>query len=407
MTLPESHINEGEIPIALISEPEPTESLSDDIIGVSEYSAEVPQKKEFLPWHRPRKQFVREMQWCDEIIKLVDEVLPENNILKYLGLPGDDLLDLRYFHEKICEPKNLRLRFLGFNNSATAISDNKTEFNISRDEVSKLDLVDPASDIIGDDICQLADMDSVAWNRATRLGPFDVINIDLCDGFGKVEPDPFVQTHYTALSNLLALQARRPHPWLLFLTTRCGSQHIHETVFSKLQELYQENLKSCGGFKEISEEKFSIASKEGIEAASKSEKGISDIFMVSLCKWIAKFLVGQAPPAKLEVKSVIGYKVYPKADHQDLVSIAIKIVPTLLPEGDPIGLATPSELLTKPNECEMALQVLKSVSGQINADDVLKVDNELRKKMIATTSDLLDAARYDVTSYAAWAESKS
>ena len=78
-----------------------SESLVEGIIGIKNYVPESPKKKDFLPWHRPRKQYVREMQWCREIIEMVDEVLPENNVLKYLGLPGDDLLDLRYFHEKI------------------------------------------------------------------------------------------------------------------------------------------------------------------------------------------------------------------------------------------------------------------------------------------------------------------
>ena len=81
------------------------ESLAEGIIGVKNYTPESPTKKVFLPWHKPRKQYVRGEQWCKEILKMVDEVLPENNILKYLGLPGDDLLDLRYFHEQICDGK--------------------------------------------------------------------------------------------------------------------------------------------------------------------------------------------------------------------------------------------------------------------------------------------------------------
>lgn len=388
------------------SESSSDESLADGIIGVKNYIPESPRKKDFLPWHRPRKQYVRGKQWCQEILKMIDEVLPENNILKYLGLPGDDLLDLRYFHEQICEPNNIHLKYLGFNDSVSARSKNKTEFNISLDEVNKLRFVDPSSTVIGDNFTQIAIDDSFAWERSRKMGPFDVINIDLCDGFGKVEPDKFVETHYNTLKKLLTLQARRSNPWLLFLTTRTGSSHIHSTVFAKLCDLYCSNLNECDDFRKSSNLKFSIFDKETLTSASSSSKGVSDIFMISLCKWIAKLLVEQQPPSVLEVKNVIGYKIYAKADHLDLVSIAIKISPTLLPGTDKVGLATAENQHTPVDECDIALQVLESVYQQINADQVLNDDKDLNDQMIKTTSDLLEAARYDVTDYKDWAHNK-
>ena len=384
------------------SESSTEESLAEGIIGVKNYIPESPKKKNFLPWHRPRKQYVREVQWCQEILKMVDEVLPENNILKYLGLPGDDLLDLRYFHEQICEPKNIQLKYLGFNNSVSASSKNKTEFNISLDEVNKLRLIDPNSIVIGDDFTQIAIDDSIAWDRSKKMGPFDVINIDLCDGFGKVEPDKFIETHYNTLRKLLTLQARRSNPWLLFLTTRTGSSHIHSTVFDKLCDLYCANLNECDGFRNSSSTKFSIYDKATLNSASETGKGISDIFIIALCKWVARILVQQNPPSTLEAKNVIGYKVYPKADHQDLVSIAIKITPTFLPGTDNVGLATVENHPNSVDECAIALQVLESVYEQIDADKILDDDSELKAQMVSVTSELLEAARYDISYYADW-----
>ena len=68
-----------------------------EIFGTGTYRAPSPPKKEFLPWHRPRKQFVRDRQWCGEIGKLLEDSPREGGVLRYLGLPGADLLDLRCF----------------------------------------------------------------------------------------------------------------------------------------------------------------------------------------------------------------------------------------------------------------------------------------------------------------------
>ena len=79
--------------------------FADNIFGEEvAYEAPLPEeKKEFLPWHRPRKQFVRHYQWCKEIRRMISHTPPADGVLKYLGLPGVDLLDLRYFHEEVCQ----------------------------------------------------------------------------------------------------------------------------------------------------------------------------------------------------------------------------------------------------------------------------------------------------------------
>lgn len=379
---------------------EPEDSLASDIIGVQEYLPETRKKKNFLPWHRPRKQFVRHAQWVEQINRMVDEVMPENNILKYLGLPGDDLLDLRYFHENICEPKNLQLKFLGFNKGVSPDSGERSELNISLDEVSKLSRVDPTSDVIGFDICQVANTDSMAWSKSVQMGPYDVINIDLCDGFGKHPPDQFRETHYNTLNQLMTLQARRVNPWLLLLTTRTGPEHIDGEVFLKLKQMYNGNLEKCAGFKDASDIAFTIIDQGSLDKVCESKKGISDVFLVSLCKWIASIIVAQNPPASMEVKSVIGYKVDPAEVHQDIVSLAIRISPTLVSQPDRIGLA--NQIEPSPNECNLAIQALDRVSKQRDADQILLENPKLMQEMTEMSSKLLEDARYEIEGYEDW-----
>ena len=121
---------------------------ADDIAPAVVYEARVPGRKSFLPWHKPRKQYVRHHQWRAEIDLMLNDAPRADNTLKYLGLPGPDLLDLRHLHAEICEPRDLGFRFLGFNNAAKPSSAAQTELNISLDEVNRLSRIDPQSEIV-------------------------------------------------------------------------------------------------------------------------------------------------------------------------------------------------------------------------------------------------------------------
>lgn len=376
------------------------ESFSQDLFGNNVYEAAPRYKKIFLPWHRPRKQFVRHKQWCEQIKLLIQETLPDNKVIKYLGLPGDDLLDLKYFHREICVPNGLGLRYLGFNNSAEATSPQNVELNISRDELNKMQYIDPRSDVIPDNICQIANKKSMAWQRSFAMCPFDIINIDLCDGFAKDPPAKFLHSHYEALSQLLTFQKTQKQPWLFFLTTRTSKGDIQQEVFNKLKQLYNQNLKDCPSFFEKSKDHFSIIDEDSLNNAIETEKGISDVFLISLCKWISGMLLSQIPPSKISLKSVIGYKVAKEASNPDLMSIALKVEPNFTPTADSLGLTVPKTSIL--NECDIASGIVNRVFKQVDADSILNDNIELMNEMIEMSMQLLKEARYDVSGYKDW-----
>ena len=68
------------------------DDLTAGIFGDVEYVAPLPEPKEFKPWHKPRKQFVRRKQWSALLQGLYETREPEDP-LRYLGLPGTDLID--------------------------------------------------------------------------------------------------------------------------------------------------------------------------------------------------------------------------------------------------------------------------------------------------------------------------
>lgn len=379
------------------------EGHADDIFQLDSYEAPMPSqvKEKFLPWHRPRKQYVRHHQWCHEVAKLLKEKPPVGGTLKYLGLPGVDLLDLRHFHSAVCVEHGVKLRFLGFNSSARPSSSAQTELNISLDEVKRLDNVDPLSNMIGDNFALVANQSSIAFRRMRELGPYDVINLDLCDGFGAQKPGALANSYYDAVSSLLAFQSRSANPWLLFLTTRTDKANVNELVLKALIDKYCANLEESASFKDASREHFDLETKEAVERAVGEPGGLLHVFLTGLCKWFVAMALEHQPPTLVEVRSVVGYRVDKGAEHEDLVSLAFRFTPTFAPAEDPVGLAIqPSP---RPDEGVLATKALRRVAKRIDADRKLLEDAGLMKSMTEATAYLLGLARYDVEKYKEWA----
>jgi hypothetical protein len=376
------------------------ESPDDDIFPITAYEAPSREKKLFLPWHKPRKHFVRHEQWQQQIEILVTGTQLEQQTIRYLGLPGTDLLDIRHFHRTLCEPKALMLRFLGFNTAAHPDDAGQIDLNISLDEVRKLPRIDPRSDVIADDFCFLADDSSLAWDRARDLGPFDVINLDLCDGFAKHQPGCLDNNHYNAVNKLMALQAGKKQPWLLFLTTRTGQQDINPEVLNTLIEKYGRNLAECAPFSEKSMTDFGIGNADHLQQAVQTPDGHLSVFLVGLCKWMIGIGVGQQPPFKVSVTSVLGYQVLPEATHNDLVSIAFRFDPTFSAAADPMGIARAQG--ARPSECQLATATVRRVKNRKCVDTILRDDPAVMKNMVEATEELLALARYDIGEFRTW-----
>ena len=377
---------------------ESEDELAADIVSVGQYAVVVPAKKRFLPWHRPRKRFVRHEQWCYQIKQLLNEGHLTDTIT-YFGLPGVDLLDLRCFGDTVCQPRDLKLRFLGFNKAAAPQSDDQPELNISLDELSKSPTFDVRSEIVPDDIRQLAKEDSIAWRKTVDCGPYDVVNLDLCDGLGEDPPD-FTETYYSAVNRLLSVQFKRKAPWLLLLTTRVDKDRIHALTLDRLSELYHKNLEKCESFLDASRELFAIKDGVSLKSAMDASVGVRSVFLVGICKWLLGFAIGQTPPLKFEVKSVYGYRVRRKAEIEDMVSIAFRFDPTFQPLPDTSRLT--SVQAGKVDECELATKALRRVGGLFDVDEYLSSEASVMDEMINAMCDLLGAARYDVDEYRRW-----
>lgn len=368
---------------------------SEGIFSRTDYVASQPPPKQFKPWHLPRKQFVRREQWVVQALKAF-EGRTDQSPVTYLGLPGIDLLDLRYMHQNLCTPLQRSLRFLGFNSEAASNNDALVDLNTSLDEVSRLGGIDPQSEVIRDDFRGLARPDSIARRKAHSLGPFDVVNLDLCDGIAHEDPGS-QSTLYDAIAALISLQVRSPHSWTLLITSRIGRGHFHDDALRQLLNRYHTNLTTCKEFAQACGELLESEDPAAIDPDTCQEAVFLRVAMVALCKWL--LALGQTQSAnRVELGSCLGYRVNRGAACEDLISLALIFRPVIQPPADALK-ADPASPL---DECLEAARIAHRAKSLKDVDGIVAGDPGLRDGLVGETANLLRAARYDPDEYRSW-----
>ena len=378
----------------MTEQPYGQDDLTSGIFGDFEYAPPKTEPKEFKPWHKPRKQFVRREQLATLLLNLYETREPWEP-LRYLGLPGTDLIDLRYLHEQLCDANDRPLRFLGFNMEAQHGNPAHVQLNVSLDEVRRLPNVDAQSDVIPDDFRRIGNPKSIAWLRTLQHGPFDVVNIDLCDGLAS-DPPQNEGSIYTALAQLMALQARNSNPWLLLIATRIGRGMFDADAEHLLIRHFRENIDNCDGFAEACDQ-FLESDVESIDPTTCSDADLLNLMTVAIGKWLSA-LVKVHAPSRVELASIQAYRINPAAAQEDMVSLALRVEPVIAPSPDAL-LPTPP---IPEDECKAAKAILRRSANRLNIDAILEQQREVREQLIDETKQLLADARYEVKDYCAW-----
>lgn len=367
------------------------DDLAAGIFGDAEYRPTSAAPKTFKPWHKPRKQYVRRKQLLALLRRLYQHRQPDEP-LRYLGLPGTDLIDLRYLHEELCRDQGRILRFLGFSTEAQPGSPAHIELSLSLDEVRRLSNVDPQSVVIHDDFRRIGDEASIAWSRARSLGPFDVVNIDLCDGLAS-DPPHIDGAIYDALAQLVALQANNPEPWLLLVSTRIGRGMFDADAEDLLLTLFRENVTKCDGFLEACRQHLNLDAAT-VDPTRCSEIELLNLMVVAIGKWLAALVQAQRT-SRVNLASTHAYRIEPDARCEDLVSLALRFEPVIAASSNALAPAPPPSL----DECATAIHLLRRSAKRRDVDDILRGDSQLVEELVRETKQLLTAARYDVTRY--------
>src|SRR5580704_2512297 len=75
------------------------------------------------PWHRPRKQYIRQKQWNEEIGRhIIQRLAIGDSLIRVLGLPSTEFLDLLSMRP-MCEEVRVQVLYLGFDANRTRTAD--------------------------------------------------------------------------------------------------------------------------------------------------------------------------------------------------------------------------------------------------------------------------------------------
>lgn len=385
------------------------EGAADDLADVFGKVPEHRSPQPKLPseaWHHPRKQFVRLNQWCKEIGRLARELqLAQGKPFLYLTLPGDELLDVRAV-QHVCHRQGVPLRFVGFN-SVGRDTPRQSELHLSQSEVRAMPNVDRFSVVLEDRLEAIANANTPAAARIRTEGPFNTINLDLCNSIAQW-PFDSPRSTMAALQALLEIQFQSTKPWLLFLTTKVEPGTVSPDNWTRFQRAIESNLDLSESFNAALAGLLGVNSSDlraSLPSLCASEPGelLLKMFCSGFGKWALRVLAVAAPSRRLTLLSAYYYR---SGTNPNMLSLAFQCDTALQPVVDPSdGTSLPAARGEGSiSEPAAAFALAKAIGLLVDLDGRLSADVDLRASMIEKSGRLLRLARHDDGAYVAWAQ---
>jgi len=414
--------------------------VSDELDQVDDVLEEIYEKppehshasyRDFRPWHLPRKHWVRINQLCTLTRSLMRETKIQDGgkILRYLTLPGEDLLDIKAVEktsksqksdtqkaESICEEGSeelldvqsvaevesvpFKVRYLGFN-ALGAAKDRLERQSLSESILKDLDTIDRGSRILNCAVQTIAQEDSIAYKAVFDEGPFNVINLDLCKSIAKRGA-----AYFDAIRCILDLQRQHmTQPFLLLLTTRTTRNGMDKDSLEKIKGVYKDNFSSGELFKKEFEQTISQEGSDLVDKITTDEAVSQDllnrILGVGLGKWLLHLMKGGSPEWNVSLESIFSYGVGKEAG--TMLSLAFRFELVYVQIEDKTGLSnpTPNSNVEK-TEIELATQMLRASQSLQDVDSLLEGDPAAKEKITNQTARFLEKVGYSPTEFKKW-----
>ena len=389
-----------------------------------------PRRRDFLPWHRVRKEYVRTWQWSELTKRLIDRAW-KNSLtfeapavggsysgrggpvgqsiatrpLNCLFIPGDDLLDIRALHRDL-DGTGCYIRYLGFND-AQGSDESKTRVYIAHNAVTSLREIFTDSQIAVDRFEQIASPRSRAYQLLREYGPYHVVNLDFCGSLLPVKGS-HDKGYLTAIHQLLNYQfEHQPAKWLLFVTTEVEAGAIDEPSMRKLCGPTRENIDRHSDFSAELLQVFphaALADDSGsIDVSHLDKEQTIRMFGIGLGKWLISICHDTRPGWTVKMRPSYRYDI-PGHHGSVLLALAFEFKRNYLPPTDRSGV---SRLVVPtpdfPDEKQCAFDMWEAV-GKI--DDVEEIIDRLnmRETLRDAQANLLALAGYDRDAYIEWVE---
>lgn len=363
-----------------------------DVYGYVGNEGQADTGRNFDPWDKPRKQWIRDKQWWSEIRSHLIDSAPDRPLLKYLGLPGESLLDVRFFQERL-SGENRQLYFYGLISGQPSWQAAQENLSVVLDQAG----CHEGSKVQKHDFDEIREPNAALLAKIKETGPFDILNLDFCDNI--IAPSK-KDRRLTAIRNLLEYQCHyHKDKWLLLITTRSSPGSSCGNMFSQLAAVVQKNL----GDAEFRAEMVACASSmldesqvSLIEAALIDDEKHINIYIMGLVKWIFAVAVGHHCKARLT--TIFRYDSDAEVATSDMISMAIVIEKVPKTTADAYGVVStaPSPALS---ESAMARPIIRKIVSMRSVDQMIKMNPITYAEMAGQKMRLLSSAGRSIEGY--------
>lgn len=380
-------------------------NFADDVLPpeVSELAVPVALNK-LYPWHRPRKQFVRENQWVHYSKRLLGKLDAGTaggpKEIRYLTLPGIDYLDVRLLGD-VCKEANCELISTSFL-AAKEGNPVRARAQFREESLKQAGHLSDNSITLPSRLEEITIPTSQAYLSLKKRAPFDIVNMDACGSIAL--PDAAKSGRLLdALHRLVELQFNtRTSNWLLFLTTDARPETLSPELAAAFKEAIVENAAHGNDFRDGAYDLFQIshdvALPDGLGDAATNADRFLRFFSLGLAKWLLKNSSAQ----NWEVKTLncFFYSTAPtNAPRPTMASLAFEFIKRPVALQDQFGVTNAAPPPYQPAE-DYSLRALKMAVDMEDLDIRMKDQPNYRDELSARTKALLAEAGYQAETLA-------
>ena len=385
--------------------------IVDDVLPVRLEEPAIPAPLTLQPWHRPRKQFIRQHQWAYHARRLIERQRGRPGLnspldrpdVRYLNLPGVDYLDTRLIGQ-ICRRARRGRKELDCQLTATGfLAGDERNPQVARAQMREKGLIDAG--FITDDshtlrrrIEEVADLNSQTYREIERRGAFHIVNVDACGSIAPPSSD-HSRRLIDAIHRLLEFQfTSHASPWLLFVTTDARPASVAKETISRLWSEVRKNADHDVTFRHTVADIFSLPKDHQVSLPPSSVTDPGTAFLQLFALGFGKWALHLAERRHWGVKAHSAYCYSTTVEGDDaptMACLAYEFQPPSPDHEDPFCVAAASEPVPANAAGQSdSMRIAAKVLEMTNLDIRMTERVELNEEMSRETRRLLAEAGY-------------
>ena len=384
---------------------EPDRRIADDVLPAEIDDLAVPvELNELLPWHKPRKQLVREEQWIYFSRRLIERLKGRPGLhepqdgpaeVRYLTLPGIDYLDVRQLADLCCE-YGCSLTSTGFQ------SGGERNTHVARAQLREKSLIDGGhitglSHTFPRRFEEIVPTTSQAYRDLRARGPFHIVNIDACGSIAAPRASHttrLIDAVYRVVELQLEIMTGR---WLLFVSADARPNSIAEETLRGFCDAIFANADTNEAFRNVAVPLLDPHEADIRAAVTTAAARPGTAFLQLFSLGLAKWLLHLAHPKLWDIRThhPYCYSTMPGEEKTpSMACLAFEFLPPApgLPDRFRVARANPAP---NPEHEDTSIRAVNKIGGMANADSRIEADEPLRTRMTQSLRACLEEAGYD------------